>query len=54
MYLWKILKAELNNQENSVHKESEYNQKLENVYIFLRLPLALEKVRYIFCIYSLA
>ena len=44
MYLWNILKSELNNEEQSDHKESEYNQKLENVYIFLRLPWALEKV----------
>ncbi|CAF0727605.1 unnamed protein product [Brachionus calyciflorus] len=43
MYLWKYLRSELTNEQKSGYEESESNQKRENVYIFLRLPLALEK-----------
>jgi hypothetical protein len=44
LFLWNILKDELTNAKILKHKESEYNQKRENVYFFLRLPWALEKV----------
>jgi hypothetical protein len=44
MYIWKTLKSELTSEQVLNYKESEYDQKRENVYIFLRLPLALEKV----------
>ena len=43
MYMWNYLKSEINSEQVLDYKETEFNQKRENVYIFLRLPLALEK-----------
>lgn len=42
-YIWQLLKDELTSGQTQDHLESEYKQKRENVYIFLRLPWALEK-----------
>lgn len=43
MYIWKYVKSELSSDEVLDYKESEINQKRENVYLFFRLPLSLEK-----------
>lgn len=43
MYFLSFINAQLSNSNFNDHKESEYNQKRENVYSFLRLPWALEK-----------
>jgi len=45
MFIWDFLKSELTSGQTSNYKESDYNQKRENVYKFLRLPWALEKVK---------
>lgn len=44
MYIWKSIKTELTSEQILDYQESEYNKKRENVYAFLRLPWALEKV----------
>ncbi len=44
MYLWNFFKTELSSGRVVDYQESEYIQKRENVYVFLRLPWALEKV----------
>ena len=46
MNLWNFFKTELSSGQLTDYNESEYNQKRENVYVFLRMPWALEKVRY--------
>lgn len=43
MYIWNYVKSELNTDQPLDYKETEINQKRENVYLFLRLPLSLEK-----------
>lgn len=43
MYFWNFFKTELRNDPPANYQESEYIQKRENVYVFLRMPLALEK-----------
>lgn len=43
MSIWNSLKSELTSEQVVDVKESECTQKRENVYMFLRLPLALEK-----------
>ncbi len=44
MYFWTFFKTELSNGRLDDIKESEYIQKRENVYAFLRLPYTFEKV----------
>ena len=44
MYIWNIIKSELNSEVVGDHKESEYDEKREKVYLFYRLPIAFEKV----------
>lgn len=43
MNIWSFLKSELTSEQVLDYKESEFDQKRENVYVFLRIPLALEK-----------
>jgi hypothetical protein len=45
MYIWKSIKNELTSEQILDYQESEYKKKTENVYAFLLLPWALEKVR---------
>ena len=43
MNLWSFLRNELANEQLLDHKPNEYDEKREKVYMFLRLPLILEK-----------
>ena len=53
MSIWTHIKAEFSKESQSDFKESEYRQKRENVYVFLRLPWALEKVKVTLLLLSL-
>ena len=46
MNLWSFLRNELANEQLLEHKPSEYDEKREKVYVFLRLPMILEKFMY--------
>jgi hypothetical protein len=43
MLIWDFLKRDLTNEQLVDFKASEYEEKREKVYVFLRLPLILEK-----------